>query len=163
MQIKILNKTKGIPGRPGNNFPYYSCRIIKDFKGNFTDGENIKLASGFVMPGADLNSEYLVLVWGRSSAGKPDTISQTTKYWLTDHYLVRGNSTNNEGFFPVVNGMIIDRNHSLRFEEEEIPIEEFETAVKNFINNRVGVSSPKNKAANNRFKSNLQPGDEFGE
>ena len=143
LHVKITSTQKGTPGR-SDNMPYYTCQVIKDLKGNFKGNENIDLTAGFVTSKVDLNSEYLVLVWGRGSSGEPDPATDIINYWLVDYYLVRGHSTNKEAFFPIVNNTIIDKNKQLRFDKGEIPIPEFEASVKDFIQNTAGVNTNEN-------------------
>lgn len=142
LHVKVLSKGKYVSEDSGISYPSYGCSIICDFKGNFIGGDKINLVSGHVKTEAEISTEYLVLLFGRGSDGRPDTTTGFIKYYLKDHYLVRGLATNDEGFFPIRNNKIIDTNNSLQFNNNKIPIDEFKQKTRGFLR-EAGIVIPK--------------------
>jgi hypothetical protein len=126
--VKVIDKQRGVPGKI-ENIPFYTCELIQDIKGNFKGPEQIKLLGNFVKGAMNINSEYLILVWGEC----------VINLKLTGTYLLRGLATDDEAFFVFENGIIKDPNYRLHFGKAEILIEDYYESIQNFIHNIAGV------------------------
>jgi len=113
-----------------NIFPFYSCDIVDDIKGNFYDKKTDVIFSGnFDKVRMKPGNVYIILCLMKSTNPAGD-----------QSYLIRGHATEDHGIFPIENNMIIDKNNVLRLLGESISVVKYKAQIKHFLYDIAGVN-----------------------
>lgn len=102
------------------NAPYYHVRVLDDLKGNFNGKEIIELSGNHIVGKMESGRRYIVFI--------------KYKHRTESHYGLRGLATDDYGFLPVDDNVIIDKNNVLQMNETNIKIDDFKKGIEIFFN-----------------------------
>ena len=107
------------PGRLTYRAYYYDCKIVDDIKNNYSGSNPTTFVANYVKDyQMDIGNRYLILVDSRSSF----------EDFHGEHYLIRGNATDEYAIFPVEENIIIDKYNKLR-QGEKVPLNQFKERI----------------------------------
>ncbi len=121
--IEVLDKrTGGISFDPSATNPVYTCKVVNDIKGNFTDLKPLELIFRTNNRKMEAVNRYLVLIEG-------NTIGKGT--WFPT-YTLSWKGANGKSLFKVENGYILDPDIDLQFDGQSFSIESYSNHVRKF-------------------------------